>query len=146
MIEKPLGKKRKTVYEFFFRKPFSKTRITLLTLIHASSLSLSLSLSHPNPCLVLPELASPRTTPFLHTPSLPHQKPPFPSSPSHKKPLPSSPSHSNPSPRHCRPVQPWRSPLLQSLRHARAPRDGVAHDCDDLWVLICLFWFVLGFD
>jgi hypothetical protein len=32
-----------------------------------------------------------------------------------------------------------------SLRRARAPRTGVAHDCDDLWVLICLFlvcsWF-----
>uniref|UniRef100_A0A2N9FHT0 Uncharacterized protein n=1 Tax=Fagus sylvatica TaxID=28930 RepID=A0A2N9FHT0_FAGSY len=26
-----------------------------------------------------------------------------------------------------------------SLRRARAPRTGVAHDCDDLWVLICLF-------
>jgi hypothetical protein len=32
-----------------------------------------------------------------------------------------------------------------SLRRARAPRTCVAHDCDDLWVLICLLlvcsWF-----
>ncbi len=52
----------------------------------------------------------------------------------------------------------WASPISLSpdcvtglrdgleLRHALAPRTDVAHDCDDLWVLICLFWFVLGFD
>ena len=32
------------------------------------------------------------------------------------------------------------------LGRALAPRTDVAHDCDDLWVLICLFWFILGFD
>ena len=43
LTEKPFGKKRKTVYEFFFRKPFS------LNAPHThASLSLSLSLSLPN--------------------------------------------------------------------------------------------------